>query len=82
MIKDFSVATTFVFYCDVKRSGILRGSSRIRCYLFFRGFSRNCDRRYIVSSPDFTPSLSEFQQCKSIQFSPKTSEKQRQVNDT
>ena len=28
-----SVATTFVFYCNVKHADILRGSSHVRCYL-------------------------------------------------
>ena len=34
VIKYFSVATAFVFYCDVKHSDILQGPSHVCCYLF------------------------------------------------
>ena len=34
VVKYFSVATDFVFYCGTKRSGILLGSSRVCCYFY------------------------------------------------
>ena len=32
-----NVVPAFVFYCDAKLSGILRGSSHVRCYLLIHG---------------------------------------------
>ena len=34
VIKYFTVATAFVFYCDAKHLDILWGSSHVRYYLF------------------------------------------------
>ena len=36
-IKEKSIATAFVFHCVAKHSDILRGSSRVRCYLILGG---------------------------------------------
>ena len=51
MIKYFSVATTFVFYCDAKHSDILWGPSHVCCsffflinfyFYFYQIYKRNC----------------------------------------
>ena len=34
-VKCSSVAAAFVFYCDAKNFDILRGSSHVRCFLFY-----------------------------------------------
>ena len=34
-IKCSSVAAAFAFYCDAKHFDILRGSSHVRCFLFY-----------------------------------------------
>ena len=58
-IKEKSIATDFVFHCDVRHSDILWGSSHVCCYLFLGGCGQNWELA-------FTPCLYMFKNSQNL----------------